>query len=148
MEELTYTLKTGGDLPPEQLEALYSSVGWEAYLKDGVGSLLKAIENSTFVVSAWYQKRLVGLARVMSDEVSIFYLQDILVDPAFQGQGIGSRLMKHCLARFDHVRMGVLMTDDREDQGRFYRRFGFIRSGEGAGSSLNAFVRFGMFSGS
>ena len=102
-------IKTKVDFSLTQLIKLYNSVGWTAYTKDPVERLLlKAIQNSTYVVSAWDGRKLVGLARGLSDDVSIFYLQDILIHPDYQKHGIGTTLLKECLERFQHVRMKVL----------------------------------------
>ena len=101
----------------------------------------KAVRNSTYVVSAWSGNTLIGLARGLSDDVSIFYLQDILVRPAFQGQGIGRRLIDNCLERFAHVRSKVLLTDDQEKQLRFYESLGFKNTKHLVKWQLNTFVQ-------
>jgi ribosomal protein S18 acetylase RimI-like enzyme len=69
-------------------------------------------------------------------------LQDILVWPEFQGQGIGKKLLNHCLKRFAHVRMKVLLTDDREQQLRFYEAMGYTNTKQIHQFELNTFVKF------
>jgi ribosomal protein S18 acetylase RimI-like enzyme len=83
---------------------------------------------------------LIALARGLSDDVSIFYLQDILVHPKFQRLGIGKRLLQNCLDRFKHVRSKVLLTDDEEKQLRFYESMGYINIKDVKSFTLNAFV--------
>ena len=135
-------LRTGRDLPFDQLLALYESVGWVAYTnEDRRADLPRAVRNSTYVVSAWHRDTLVGLARGLSDDVSILYLQDILVRPAFQRQGIGRQLLDNVLARFRHVRTVVLLTDDRAQQLQFYASAGFVNTRDLTAPPLNAFVR-------
>jgi ribosomal protein S18 acetylase RimI-like enzyme len=132
---------TSTPLPPlHQLLALYNTVGWAAYTRDEA-ELEKAIRNSTYVVSAWDGEKLVGLARCLSDDVSICYLQDILVHPDHQGCGIGRRLMENCLERFAHVRAKVLLTDDEERQHAFYKSLGYKNTRELQKIPLNAFVQ-------
>lgn len=71
----SFTLKTGRDISFDQLVDLYNSVGWLAYTSDEQRpKLLEAISNSTYVVTAWIDEMLVGLARCISDDVSICYL--------------------------------------------------------------------------
>ena len=119
-------MKVGSDLPPDQLVELYDSVGWRAYTTGPYErELPNAIRNSTYVVSAWSGDTLIGLARGLSDDVSIFFLQDVLVHRGFQGKGIGKQLVKNCLERFAHVRSKILLTDDQERQLRFYESLGF-----------------------
>ena len=124
----------------DELRELYASVGWSAYTQD-VAALVRAIRNSTYVVSARSDGRLIGLARVMSDDVSICYVQDILVRPDYQHQGIGTRLLSACLERFSHARQKVLITDDEEAQHRFYRSMGFTDLTMLSEVDLHAFVQ-------
>jgi ribosomal protein S18 acetylase RimI-like enzyme len=128
------------DLDP--LLELYGSVGWTAYT-DHPEWLQLAVEESSYVVTEWTgDGELVGLARALSDGHSIFYLQDILVRPEYQGRGVGSRLLADCLQAFAHVRQKVLLTDDEDAQRRLYERAGFVRLADYEDAQLNAYVRF------
>ena len=68
---------------------------------------------------------LIGLARAISDDANIAYIQDILVHPDHQNQGIGKRLIQSILERYSHVRQKILLTDDRPEQISFYHSLGF-----------------------
>lgn len=124
----------------DELVDLYASVGWTAYTADP-GGLARAIAGSTYVVTARHGDLLIGLARGLSDDVSIFYLQDLLVRPEWQGRGVGTSLLADCLRRFGHVRQKVLMTDDQEGHHRFYRALGYRDVGSLAEAGLRAFVQ-------
>lgn len=142
MDENSITLRTGHDIPFDQLVDLYNSVNWLAYTTGDAGPKLRdAIRNSSYVVTAWSGDTLVGLARCLSDGVSICYLQDILVRPDHQRLGIGRRLLTDCLERFANVRMQVLMTDDEERQKRFYESMAYRNTRDLKSITLNAFVR-------
>ena len=121
----------------EELLTLYTALGWGAYTADP-GGLELAVANSTYVVTARRQGDLVGLARGLSDDVAVFYLQDILVRPGWQRRGIGRALLSDCLQRFQHVRTKVLLTDDLAGQHDFYRALGFSDVAEDTG--LHSFV--------
>jgi len=123
-----------------ELVALYGAVGWSAYAADPE-ALAGAISRSTYVVTARQEGDLIGLARGLSDDISIFYLQDILVLPGWQRRGVGRALLSACLERFAHVRQKVLLTDDEDRQHRFYESMGYrdIRTITSAG--LRAFVQ-------
>ena len=123
----------------EELVTLYDAVGWSAYTNDPDG-LAKGIGNSTFVVCARDGGRLVGLARVLSDDVSIVYVQDVLVSPEHQRNGIGKELLRRCLDKFSHVRQRMLLTDDEAHQHRLYKALGFHDVSKLDGGALHAFV--------
>lgn len=130
-----------GLLPrPEELLGLYTAVGWQAYTAD-LDDLTRALVNSTYVVTARSAGKLLGLARGLSDDVSIFYLQDILVRPDWQHRGIGRQLLSNCLQRFDHVRQKVVLTDDLPAQHRFYESMGYTNSQNLTEIDLHTFVR-------
>ncbi len=113
------------DMPDRrEMAALYNAVGWTAYTNDS-DQLEKAIRNSTYVVTARHQGELTGLARAVSDDVSIFYLQDVLVHPDHRGKGVGRHLIELCLERFADVRQKVLLTDDSERLHSLYESFGY-----------------------
>jgi len=136
------TLKTDHDIPFDQLVDLYNSFGWLAYTSDEQKpKLQEAINNSIHVVTAWSNERLVGLARCISDDVSICYLQDILIHPEFQRHGLGRKLLSNCLERFAHVRMKVLITDDEERQKLFYESLGYKNTKDLKKTPLNAYVQ-------
>jgi len=120
------TLKVGKEIPEDQLLSLYESCQWYAYTQGRRRSeLQQAVRDSTYVVTAWAGSKLIGLARGLSDNSAIFYLQDILVRPEFQRKSIGRQLLENCLERFKHVRSRVLLTDDEEKQIQFYESLGF-----------------------
>ena len=141
MEDKKIEIKEGREIPFDQLISLYDSVGWAAYTNEERRSdLKKAVRNSSYVITAWCEGTLIALARGLSDDVSIFYLQDILVSPEFQRRGIGKQLLTRCLERYQHVRSRVLLTDDEENQLQFYESMGFINTKNIKQFNINAFV--------
>ena len=142
MDTSAYILKIGRELPLDQLVDLYNSVGWLAYTtEEQKPKLQEAIRNSTYVVTMWSGEKMVGLARCISDDVSICYLQDILIHPEHQRHGIGRKLLLNCLERFAHVRMQVLLTDDEVHQKKFYESLGYKNTKDLRKIPLNAFVK-------
>ncbi|AIY00241.1 putative N-acetyltransferase, GNAT family [Arthrobacter sp. PAMC 25486] len=131
----------GGQVDNARLMDLYTSVGWSSYT-DSPETLLAAVAGSSKVVSAWSGDQLVGLARVISDGASIWYLQDILVRPCFQRRGVGRTLVRHALEGYGGVRQKVLLTDDGTGQKAFYESLGFEETAAYGGGALRSFVRF------
>jgi len=54
----------------------------------------RASLNNTINITAWQNNRLVGSVRVLSDGYFFSTITEILVDPEFQKQGIGAKLME------------------------------------------------------
>jgi N-acetylglutamate synthase-like GNAT family acetyltransferase len=115
-------LREGGAIPEKQVKELFAALGWT----DFDGLLPDLLLNSTYVVSAWDGARLVGMARVVSDRVYISTLQQVGVHPDYQQQGLGSELVRRCMAQFAHTQF--LLTYDDRSQISFYARFGFTET--------------------
>lgn len=103
---------------------LYSNVGWIAYTCD-MDKLMKAIENSLRIITAWDQDKLVALIRIVGDGYSIIYIQDILVLEDYQRMGLGSKLLQLILDDYSNIRQIILTTDNTEKTKRFYENNGF-----------------------
>lgn len=111
-------------LESRDLLALYGSVGWSEYTKDPQ-RLTAAVSASLAVITAHDGEKLVGLARLVGDGLTIIYVQDILVAPDYQRHGIGRELVQQLIEPFAQVRQKVLMTDDEPRQIAFYESLGF-----------------------
>ncbi len=144
MDMLDYIFRTDTQFAIEDVTGLYEAVGWWAYTApERREDLVRAIRNSDYVATAWRELKLVGLARCLSDDVAIVYIQDVLVRPEYQGHGLGTYLVRACLERYRHVRMHVLLSDTDPATARFYERLGFRSTREPGADALDAFVRFG-----
>ena len=124
----------------DNIVQLYDSVGWAIYTKNK-DNLLKAFYNSSYILIAKVGNEVVGLLRSMSDDVSIHYLQDILVNPNFQHQGIGRKLINQALSRYSHVRTHMLLTDDEDKQVKFYKSMGYENLKDYQKGKLNSFIK-------
>jgi ribosomal protein S18 acetylase RimI-like enzyme len=85
------------------------------------------LKNSLFAVSVYHEGRLVGMGRVVGDGGCNFEVVDVAVDPAYQGRGIGKRIMGEVDAYLrQHAPRGAyvsLIADVPADE--LYRQFGF-----------------------
>lgn len=124
----------------DKIVQLYDSVGWAVYTKNK-DDLLKAFLNSSYILIAKDGNEVVGLLRSMSDDVSIHYLQDILVKPTSQHRGIGRKLIGQALNRYSHVRTHMLLTDDEQKQMMFYKSMGYENLKDYRKGSLNSFIK-------
>ncbi|MCL1990403.1 MAG: GNAT family N-acetyltransferase [Defluviitaleaceae bacterium] len=96
------------------LRALYSSVGWVSYT-DRITDLSVLLSDCQIVFSAWDESKLVGLIRTVGDGISIQYVQDFLVLPAYQKQGIGTALIQYVMKKSENIRQLVLITDGSDE---------------------------------
>ena len=108
------------DLPCEQLERLFLAAGWT----DGsyTAYMNRPFINATLVVSAWKADLLLGVVRVLSDQIGRSVIYDLVVDPEWRGQGIGKELVKRCMQHFPNSEWLVGTT--KEVSG-YYEKMGF-----------------------
>ena len=137
-----FTILAGPTFSDSEVLALYDSVGWTAYTREPA-ALVAGIRGSSFVVTARSTGgRLVGLARAISDDASICYLQDILVDPGFRKSGAGRALLQEVQTRYRHVRQMVLITDNEPGQRAFYEALGFTEGSDFHPEPVRVFAQF------
>ena len=82
------------------------------------------------VLAAYEGETLLGIIRVVGDGFTVIFIQDILVYPEKQRQGVGTALLKAVLERYSGVRQIELTTDDTPETEAFYRSAGFFRFSE------------------
>ena len=124
---------------PAEYNWLRTSVGWRLYAEEVIAA---ALPNSLFCLCAYQGDELVGMARVIGDGGLVYYIQDVIVIPAWQGRGIGSGLMDRVMAYIEaHAApnsiVGLISALGKE---AFYGRYGFIaRPTERLGPGMTTF---------
>ena len=107
----------------QEITDLYQSVGWTNYTSCPE-MLEEAYKNSLCILGAFEKEKLVGVVRVVGDGISIVFVQDILVLPEYQRQGVGSALMRAILKKYASVYQVELLTDSTEKSKAFYSSVG------------------------
>ena len=107
----------------QEIIDLYQSVGWTNYTSCPE-MLEEAYKNSLCILGAFEKEKLVGVVRVVGDGISIVFVQDILVLPEYQRQGVGSALMRAVLEKYASVYQVELLTDSTEKSKAFYSSVG------------------------
>ncbi|MBR6034168.1 MAG: GNAT family N-acetyltransferase [Clostridia bacterium] len=112
----------------KEFNLLYDAVGWGAYDER---ITKKALDNTFYSVSVYDDKKIVGYGRIIGDAICFLYIQDIMVKPEYQGNKIGTMIMKKILERTSEIkkenpdlRVYLGASKDRE---KFYEKFGFIK---------------------
>ena len=103
---------------------LYQAVGWTNYTNQPQ-MLEQALSHSLATYLARDGEEIVGLVRLVGDGFSSVFVQDLIVLPSYQRQGIGSNLMKEALADYKDVYQIQLVTEETEKTLGFYRSLGF-----------------------
>ena len=109
----------------EEVLPLYEAVGWTNYTQNPT-MLKEAYKNSLHILAALNEEgKLLGVLRAVGDGASILFIQDILVYPAYQHQGIGTALLQKTLEKYKDVYQIQLATDDSKKTVSFYESNGF-----------------------
>lgn len=103
---------------------LYQAVGWTNYTNQPQ-MLSQSLTHSLAVYLARDGEKIVGLVRLIGDGFSSVFVQDLLVLPSYQRQGIGSTLMKQALSDYKDAYQVQLATEETEKTLGFYRSLGF-----------------------
>ena len=90
----------------------------------------KALNNSLYILTAFQNGRAVGMGRVVGDGAVICYVQDLIIRPEVQGQGIGGTILqnlKDFVMRLGYpgttMMLCLMCAKGREE---FYKKYGFI----------------------
>ena len=81
---------------PAEHRRLAEAVGWS----EGFdwSSLPASLDASLCGVVALAGEDVIGMGRIVGDGVKYFYVQDVAVDPAWQGRGIGQAIIDVMMA--------------------------------------------------
>jgi N-acetylglutamate synthase-like GNAT family acetyltransferase len=106
-----------------QLQRLFIKTAFWAQERN-IDQLKIAIANSKPVVTVWDKERLIGFARATSDGVYRAGIWDVIVDPDYQGVGLGRKLVQTVLSHplVSKVERVYLTTTHQQS---FYERIGF-----------------------
>ena len=117
---ITYTEERA--FTPQQVADLFLSVRW--VVGKYPDRLLKALMNSSRVISAWDGDRLVGLIRVMDDSELVCFINYVLVHPEYHGRGIAGRLLEMVKEAYkSYLYINVMIGDNKNAP--FYEKHGF-----------------------
>lgn len=122
---ITYN-DTKKDLPVDQLHHLFFMAGWAGTESIPDPDQLKYFNvpfiNSTLVISAWDNDRLIGTVRVLSDQFIRSVIYDLVIDPEYRNMGIGKELIKRCIEHFPNTEW--LVQTEKHISG-YYEKIGF-----------------------
>ena len=118
------TYRTSKEVSASAILSLFRRNEWREWftLRDTEDLLRYAL----FVASAWYGRRVVGIATLFGDGRFYAHLDTLLVDEQYRRQGIGTYLVKLVVEKIDELQPHYCEHDTHEEWlVRFYERFGF-----------------------
>lgn len=113
----------------EQVEQLFLSVNWVSGKHPE--RLYKALMNSSTVLTAWDDDRLVGLIRVLDDTEMLAQIHYVLVYPDYQGNGIAGTMIELIKEKYKNFFYIEAMPEDKNNVA-FYQKHGFFVMENGA----------------
>lgn len=108
----------------EEYIQLRNSIGWKILQYD---KIKKGLDNSIYCVCVEEQGKLIGFGRIIGDGGTVFYIQDIMVEPSYQKQNIGTLIMEKLMGYIDDnctddAIIGLIAISKLD---KFYEKFGF-----------------------
>lgn len=109
----------------EEYKYLCDSVGWTDYMNFEV--VEESLKNSIYCVTVKENEQIIGMGRIVGDGAIYFYIQDIVVHPDYQKNGIGHTIMNNLVTYLqinapDKAFVGVFASEGKES---FYERYDF-----------------------
>lgn len=121
----------------EAVQELFLSVGWVS--GQYPTRLHKALMNSATVLTAWDEERLVGLVRLLDDSELVAYMHYVLVNPAYQGQGIAEKMIELVKEKYKDYMYIEIMPEESKNAA-FYEKHGFQVMQDGVAMQLCNFA--------
>ncbi|HYM38179.1 MAG TPA: GNAT family N-acetyltransferase [Nitrospiraceae bacterium] len=110
------------DFDPTLLVRLYDCAPWaKARTVAGITDMLA---HTDLAISVWDGPQLIGFGRVLTDYVYRASIWDVIVDPDYQGQDIGTQIMEKILHHPALTRVELFWLCTRDKQ-TFYEKLGF-----------------------
>jgi GNAT superfamily N-acetyltransferase len=110
-------------VPTSEVKALWDKIAFSRGRDPETIQL--AVEETDLLVQAWDGSRLVGTARVITDGAYYATIWDVIVDPEYQGRGIGRALMQRAVEPFLGRGFSFIALFAAEGKESFYEDLGF-----------------------
>ena len=131
-------------ITPEEYLALRKTAGWMEFPLEEAAT---CVNNAYLMLCVRDEDKVIAAARLLWDGGYVAFLSDLVVDPAYQGQGIGRKLMENVIQRIKaDMKPGYkvkLTLNSSKGKEPFYEKFGFReRPNEDAGAAMDQWLTF------
>ena len=129
-------------ISPEEYMELRKTVGWTQFPLEEAKN---CVENAYMVLCVRDGEKAIGVVRLLWDGGYVAFLSDVIVDPAYQGRGIGRALVEAVIRRIkENMKPGYkvkLTLNSSKGKEAFYEKFGFReRPNEDAGPGMDQWL--------
>ena len=115
---------------------LRQAMGWHEV---SANAAIVSLKNSLYAISILHNGKVIACGRVIGDGAVYFYIQDVMVLPAYQGRGIGKYIMERVMEYVEahaHNNSFIGLMSSKGKAG-FYEKLGFeIRPHDGPGMCM------------
>lgn len=124
---MKYTISEN-TLKPEDFVRLFESAGWG---KPALNIAKTALENSFVTFEVRDGDKTIAMVRLLGDGAMAYFMKDLIVDPDYQGQGIGAALLSHIenyiAARTDKDWPARFQLMSAKNKDGFYEKMGLTK---------------------
>ena len=113
--------------PIDQFWELFLTTGWNNEYRISPMELATALNNSQYTISAYAEQKLVGFGRVVTDGITHAMIYDMIVDPTYQHQGIGSQIIEGLLEICLKAHIRDIQLFCARGKTAFYESHGFVQ---------------------
>ncbi|SKA64241.1 Acetyltransferase (GNAT) domain-containing protein [Eubacterium uniforme] len=131
-------------ITPEEYMDLRKMVGWVEFPLEQAKA---CIDKAYMIQCVRDDEKAIGVVRLLWDGGYIAFLSDVIVDPKYQGQGIGRKLVEASIQKLkEGMKLGYkvkLTLNSAIGKEPFYEKFGFrVRPNEDAGPGMDQWLIF------
>ena len=108
-----------GDEFCRDIARVYCSVGWGNSYETSF--IRKLYLNSGFFVAAKHEGECVGVLRALTDNCLTTWIAEVVVDPRYQGAGVGTAMMEELKERYKHT---AIYSDPLKGTEGFFEKMG------------------------
>lgn len=111
----------------DEYNLMYKKVDWGERDKEVVK---EALNNTLYSISVYENEEIIGYGRIIGDKTIFLYIQDVMVDPQYQGKKIGTMIINKLIEKINEYKkinpkIRVYLGASKNKEG-FYKKFGFI----------------------
>lgn len=96
-----FTFSFTEPINPEILQQLFQQADWASNRTPL--DIQQMLDNSQLILGVWDDDKLIGFARVVTDNIYRAWVEDVIVDQAYHEQGVGSHIVNKLLKRLEHI---------------------------------------------